>query len=484
MHVLFFRPARTLTARFLTAGFLLAVSTCMSAAPTQAAPYTILGLGNYGMDSQGHSSSTALAVNAAGQILGSSSVYDSSHLAKGNDAFLYSGGPLQHLGSFGTNSAGVGGNTPIALNNAGQVAGNAVAYDSTHLRLSNIAFLYSNGSLTDLGSFGTDKNGRGVSAAADLNDSGQVAGTSTVYDASGVSKGSAAFLWTQGTLQNLGSFGTDPTGFGSSTAKALNSSGQVVGNSTVYDSNGINKGSAAFLYTNGTLQNLGNFGADNNGKGSSFAIGINDSGQVIGDSDLYVGGHYTATDAFLYTSGSLTDLGNFGTDPTGHGSSLPVAINAAGQVAGASDVYDANGISKGRDAFLYTNGVLTDLGNLGTDSLGKSFSVAVGVNSAGQVIGTSKVYDSAHTFLGTDSFLYDHGTLTALSSLLTNAAGWTGLQATAINDSGEIVGFGVHNGQQEAFALFPVPETSTVISFGLLLLMGMGGLMTAKKKKA
>ena len=406
MHVFFFRFLRTANARFLAVGAgLTALS--LGAVSAQTPAYTILGLGNYGTDPLGHSSSTAIAVNNAGQVLGSSTVYDSSHTAKGSDAFLYSGGPLQHLGSFGTNSAGVDGDTPIALNNAGQVTGNAVAYDSAHTRLSNIAFLYSNGALTTLGSFGTDKNGRGVSAAADLNDSGQVAGTSTVYDANGVSKGSAAFLWSNGTLQNLGNFGTDPTGFGSSTAKALNSSGQVVGSSTVYDVNGVNKGSAAFLYSNGRLTNLGNFGTDNSGKGSSFAVGINDSGLVIGDSDIYVNGHYTATDAFLYANGVLNDLGNFGTDPTGHGSSIPVAINAAGQVAGASDKYDANGVSLGRDAFLDTNGILTDLGNFGTDSTGKSFSVATGLNSAGEVIGTSKVYDSAHDFLGTDSFLYN-----------------------------------------------------------------------------
>jgi probable HAF family extracellular repeat protein len=482
MHFFFFRSGRTAATHFLAVGVGLA-AVSLGAVSAQTPAYTILGLGNYGTDTLGHSSSTAIAVNNAGQVLGSSSVFDSSHTAKGSDAFLYSISPLQHLGSFGTNSAGVNGDTPIALNDAGQVAGNAVAYDSAHTRLSNVAFLYSNGALTTLGSFGADKNGRGVSAAAGLNDSGQVAGTSTVYDATGVSKGSAAFLWSKGTLTNLGNFGTDPTGFGSSTAKALNSSGQVVGSSTVYDATGVNKGSAAFLWSNGTLTNLGSFGTDNSGKGNSFAVGINNSGMVIGDSDRYVNGHYTATDAFLSANGVLTDLGNFGTDPTGHGSSIPVAVNAAGQVAGASDKYDANGVSLGRDAFLFTNGVLTDLGNFGIDSTGKSFSVATGLNSAGEVIGTSKVYDSAHNFLGTDSFLYDHGALTALSSLLTNPLGWTGLQATAINDSGEIVGFGIHNGQQEAFAVLPVPETSTMVSLGLLLALGLGRMAVAKRKK-
>ena len=410
-------------------------------------------------------------------------MYDSSHAAKGSDAFLYFGGTLNHMGSFGTSAAGVGGNTPIGLNAAGQVTGNAVAYDSSHTRLSNVAFLYSNGSLTDLGNFGTDKFGRGLSTAADINDSGQVVGSSTVYDTNGVNKGSAAFLYTNGTLQKLGSFGTDTNGFGSSAAKALNSGGQVVGSSTVYDTNGVNKGSAAFLYTNGTLQNLGNFGTDASGKGSSFAVGINDGGLVIGDSDVYVSGVNTATDAFLYANGVLTDLGNFGSGTTSRGSSIPVAINAAGQVAGASDKYDASGNSLGRDAFLYTNGALTDLGNLGTDSSGKGYSVATGMNASGMVIGTSKLYDSGHHFLGTDSFLYDHGTLTDLSSLVTNSVGWTGLQATAINDSGEIVGFGVFHGQQQAFALMPVPEASTTVSFGLLLLFGMGGLIQARRKK-
>lgn len=482
MHFFYFPTAWIRPICVLGAGLTLTALGLSQAA--SASPYTIVGLGNFGISNAGQSSSTAIAVNLAGQVLGSSSVYDVNGIAKGSDAFFYSGGTLSHLGSFGTNAAGIGGNTPIALNNSGQATGNAVAYDITHTRLSSVAFLYSNGTLTDLGNFGTDKNGRGTSAAAAMNDSGQVVGTSTVYNASGISKGGAAFLYTNGTLQNLGNFGTDATGFGSSAAKAINNLGQVTGSSTVYDATGTNKGSAAFLYTNGVLQNLGNFGTDSTGKGNSFAVGLNNSGQVIGDSDVYVNGVYTTTDAFLYTKGSLTDLGNFGVGSSSQGNSIPVAINAAGQVAGASDKYDASGNSLGRDAFLFTNGSLADLGNFGTDSNGKSYSVATGLNSAGQVVGTSKVYDSAHNYLGIDSFLYDQGTLTALSSLLTNSAGWSGLQASAISNTGEIVGFGVHNGQQEAFALLPVPEASTTISFGILLALGLGAALCGRKKKS
>jgi hypothetical protein len=53
-------------------------------------------------------------------------------------------------------------------------------------------------------------------------------------------------------------------------------------------------------------------------------------------------------------------------------------------------------------------------------------------------------------------------------------AGWTLQVATAINDSGEIVGHGVNpEGQEDAFLLTPVPEPSSlgVVTLAMSLLL-------------
>src|SRR5689334_21882677 len=97
---------------------------------------------------------------------------------------------------------------------------------------------------------------------------------------------------------------------------------------------------------------------------------------------------------------TLTDLGALGTDADGASSSYPVDVNANGQVIGNSYVYDANHNYKGQRAFLYSNGQITGLGTLGTDSNGSSNSTAIAINAAGQVTGGSEIYDANHNYKG------------------------------------------------------------------------------------
>ena len=91
------------------------------------------------------------------------------------------------------------------------------------------------------------------------------------------------------------------------------------------------------------------------GGGNSRAYGINDAGQVVGQS-------YTASGeerAFLWQAGVMTDLGTLGGDY-----SEACAINNAGQVVGQSN-NGAFGDYYRCDAFLWQYGVMTDLGTLG-----------------------------------------------------------------------------------------------------------------------
>jgi probable HAF family extracellular repeat protein len=163
----------------------------------------------------------------------------------------------------------------------------------------------------------------------------------------------------------------------------------------------------------------------------SYGTAINASGQVAGYSYTTGNGAYHA---FLYSGtpgsgGVMVDLGTLGGV-----SSFGIAINDSGQVAGDSDT------SVGRDhAFLYSGtpgsgGTMADLGTLG----GYLGSQGTAINASGQVVGYSYTFgyfdSQAHPFLysGTPG---SGGVMADLGSL-----GGTESFGSAINASGQVVG--------------------------------------------
>jgi probable HAF family extracellular repeat protein len=103
------------------------------------------------------------------------------------------------------------------------------------------------------------------------------------------------------------------------------------------------------------------------GAGTS-AYGINASGEVTGCTPAAG----SAAHAFLYSAGVMTDLGTLG-GPTSCG----YAINAGGQITGYADTGAAS------HAFLYGNGGMTDLGTVDAEPT----SAGVSINANGEVVG-------------------------------------------------------------------------------------------------
>jgi probable HAF family extracellular repeat protein len=82
-----------------------------------------------------------------------------------------------------------------------------------------------------------------------------------------------------------------------------------------------------------------------------------------------------------------------------------------------------------------------------------------------------------------DAFLYSDGVMIDLSLLEpVVAAGWTNLEASAINDNGQIAGKGILHGTTQAFLLspFPIPVVTEPETYAMLL-AGLGLLGSAAR---
>ena len=112
--------------------------------------------------------------------------------------------------------------TATAINNAGQIVGTIRYAGGAPIPQPNPAFLVSGGSTSDLGTLG------GLSAAAkDINNNGLVVGESTLSDNT-----LHAFIYRNGTMTDLNAL-IASSGWILATAKAINDKGQIVGSGTL-----------------------------------------------------------------------------------------------------------------------------------------------------------------------------------------------------------------------------------------------------------
>ena len=189
---------------------------------------------------------------------------------------------------------------------------------------------------------------------------------------------------------------------------------------------------------------------------TSSARGVNDSGQVVGESAI--AGDSTGH-AFLYSGGVMTDLGTLGGL-----NSWALGINSFGEVVGNFSLSIRDSV---RHAFLYSGGVTTDLG-----TLGGTHSFAYSINDSGQVVGNSYIAGGSHSH----AFLYSGGVMTDLNDLLPPGSGWTLQRAWAINEAGWIAGQGFGpSGSTHGFLLTPEPTT--------LSLLALGGLVVTRRRR-
>jgi len=304
------------------------------------------------------------------------------------------------------------------------------------------AVLWKSG-IINLGTLGGNQ-----SVANSINDRGQIVGAALNAIPDPLSNGFSlpylfvpaatqahAFLWTEAEgMQDLGTLGGPD-----STAAFVNERGQISGQS--YTNATINPTTSTptqdpFFWENGKMVDLGTLGGT-----FGVSVGMNNTGQVIGDSNL---AGDQAHHAFVWDKkAGLQDLGTLkGYSVLSHAN----WINDAGEIVGDSDS------PTGSRAFLWKKGIMTDLGTLANDAC----SAAVSINSRGQIVG----FGSADCVHEDRAFLWENGDpIVDLSTLVVSASAVTLIEAIFINDRGEIAARGkLPNGDEHAFVLLPCDD--------------------------
>ena len=316
------------------------------------------------------------------------------------------------------------------VNNQGQVVGYMAAGANYH------AFLYDGSGLNDLGTLGD-----GGSYAARINEAGTVVGTSYVGDQS------AAFVYAAGSMTAL------PVG-GWSNANDINNAGVIAGTYAGTDSDGFYQ-PHAYTYSGGVLTDLGTLGY------GSYGNAINDHGHVAGTAEVN-GPPNRPTDPFFYSDGVMQNIGNFGGI-----FSNAWAMNNQDQVVGSAGAESTGGNLYPWRAFLYDNGVMHDLGTMGYDGN----SSAYGINELGQVVGYTDTATGPATYLYSDGKMVLLDTLIdpAAGWTITNANGINDLgQIAGRACRGELC----YAVRLDLAAAVPEPRQLGLLGAGLFLLLG------------
>jgi probable HAF family extracellular repeat protein len=243
------------------------------------------------------------AINDSDEIVGT---IQQGFTSTTGDAFVWKDGKMSIFASV---SAGFSAQ-PLGINNLGEIVG---AYNSFSY-FSEQAFLYQNGRITNLGTFGG-----AFSDAFGINNLGQIVGTSE--DASGQF---IAFIYSNGRMQPIP--GVAGTGF---YAHYINDHGQMAG----FVGGGVDFYAA--WYSGGMVRLLPALTPY-----ASYTIGINNSGEILGLSATVApsAGPYIF---FLYKGGQMYDIATL-INATAWKLYSVAAINDAEQIA-ATGIQTVNG---------------------------------------------------------------------------------------------------------------------------------------------
>ncbi len=392
------------------------ISLTASRPATAQAPYTVTDLGTLG-----GAISYAQHLNEAGIVVG-----EASNSANSYDAAYYQSGAWTGLGlSSGSSTSAIA----CGINNANPVQIVGTQYLGP-LNPPTRAFLYQNGVVTWLPTFGDDAN------AYKINDAGQIVGSAVISISNG--KQTHACLWYHGVINDLGTL----PGGSASAALNINAYGYAVGYSNT------SGGSDHAVYWDST--GIHDFGVLPGGS-NSYCYGVVPGGSVlfpVGGSETKDSNGNIVEHACIFPGIDLGTLGG--------ATSSAYAINDYYQIVGSSELADST-----FSAFLYSyfGTVMYDLNTMIPSGSGWTLTMARAANDHGQITGYGEINGNVHAFLLTPTYHIASLTVkptTVVGSL--TATGTVTLDSPALFDLVVYLGGGA-NAIPES-CIIPAEETS------------------------
>lgn len=449
----------------LVVGLLISIGLVSVASAVPSYSVTMLGLSDpEHIDANGVLLSEARYANETGHVTGYSTRFNGTIANYGQSAWLYDGSSTVQIGltdaehtRFDTYKE----STVDDLNEAGDVLGHSKRFVSGIGNPGESACVFNGATTVRLGFVDSEHSGffgHRSSFGAELNEAGQVRGTSVRYNGGAPPLGSSAWLYDGTSTMNIGLVGSEHTrsdDYKSSNTQDLNEAGQVTGHSDRYNGSSVSLGQTAWLFDGSSTIDIGLVGGehtrDDGYKFSSTLGNLNEAGQVRGYSQRFDGASDLGQSAWFYDGSTTRDVGLVDSEHTrgdGYKRSFHdiFPMGSSGQLVGVSARYNNSIAGLGQSAWFFdgtttSNIGLTDSEHTGADNF--RYSAPVSMNQSGKVLGQSERYNGGSALMGTSVWLYAGGATVKIGLVGVEHTRDDGFQVNwgyALNEAGQVSG--------------------------------------------